>query len=45
MLGSAVVIALWSVGVNGLLGEGMKKSKPVVGSLEIALCATLKSAI
>lgn len=33
------------VEVNGLLGEGMKKSKPVVGTLEVALCARLKSTI
>jgi len=29
----------------GYFGEGMMKSKPVVGTLEVILCARLKSLI
>lgn len=37
------MISLWSVGVSGLLWR--EKSKPVVGTREVVLCARLKSLI
>lgn len=41
LVGSAVVVSYLVVEVNGL-GEGMKKSKHVIGTLEVALCARLE---
>lgn len=40
-----MVVSYLVVEVSELIGGGMKKSKHVIGTLEVALCARLKGVI